>query len=74
LYASLNIVRMIKSGRMRLVGHGACMGEMRNTYKSSIGNPKRKRPLRRPQCRWEYNITRELKEMAWEGVDQIHLG
>jgi hypothetical protein len=33
LYSSTNIIRMIKSRRMRWVGHAACIGEMRNAYK-----------------------------------------
>jgi hypothetical protein len=33
---------------------------------------KRKRPLGRPTCRWEYNKM-ELKQIRWEGVDWIHL-
>jgi hypothetical protein len=33
LYYSPNVIRIIKSRRMRLAGHVACMGEMRNAYK-----------------------------------------
>jgi hypothetical protein len=33
LYASSNIVRVIKSRKTRFAGHVACMGEMRNAYK-----------------------------------------
>jgi hypothetical protein len=46
LYPSHNI-RTIKSRRMRLAGHVACMGKMRNAYKISVGKAERKRPLRR---------------------------
>jgi hypothetical protein len=52
LYSSPNIIRQIKSRRMRWVGHVACMGEERNVYKVLVGNPEGKRPLGRPRCRW----------------------
>jgi hypothetical protein len=38
-----------------------------------FGNPKRKRPPGRPRCRWEDNIRRDLREIGWEGVEQMHL-
>jgi hypothetical protein len=45
LYSSPNIIRMIKSRRMRWAGHVARMGEMRNAYRILVG----KRPLGRPR-------------------------
>jgi hypothetical protein len=36
---------MIKSRKMRRVGHVACLVEMRNAYKNSVGNPQQKRDL-----------------------------
>jgi hypothetical protein len=45
LYSSPNIIRMIKSKRMRWSGHVACIGEMRNLYIIFIGKPEGKRPL-----------------------------
>jgi len=51
LYDSLNIVRVFKSGRMRLAGHVVRMGEMKNSYKTLVGKRKGKRPLRRPRHR-----------------------
>jgi len=56
LYCSPNIVRMIKSRRMRWVGHVARMGEGRGVYRVLVGNPEGKRPLGRPRHRWEDNI------------------
>jgi hypothetical protein len=44
LYTSPNIIRVIYSWRMIWQGHLACMGEMRNSYKILIQNPKRKKP------------------------------
>jgi hypothetical protein len=52
LYSSLNIVRMIKSRRMRWVGHMAHMGEGRGVYRILVGRPEGKRPLGRPRRRW----------------------
>ena len=37
LYSSPNIVRVIKSRRMRWVGHVACMGEERGAYRGLGG-------------------------------------
>jgi hypothetical protein len=39
LYASPNIIRVIKSKRMKWAGHVERMGEMRNAYKISVGEP-----------------------------------
>jgi hypothetical protein len=47
LYASPNIIMVIKSKRMRWTGHVAYMGEMRNAYIILVGKPEGKRPLRR---------------------------
>jgi hypothetical protein len=52
MHTSPNVVRVIKSKRMRLAGHVARMGEMRNAYKVSVGKPEGKIPLARPRCRW----------------------
>jgi hypothetical protein len=52
LYCSLNVVRVIKSRRMRLAGHVARMGEGRGVYKIFVGKPEGKRPLGRPRYRW----------------------
>jgi hypothetical protein len=72
LKASPNTARVINSRRLRGVGNVARMGEMRNTYQIFVGKPERKRPLRRPRCRWEDNIRMDLREIEWE-VDWIHL-
>jgi hypothetical protein len=42
LYPLLNIVRIIKSRRMRWAGHGACMGKKRYTYRVFMGKPEGK--------------------------------
>jgi hypothetical protein len=47
LYSSPGIIRIIKSRRMRWVGHVARMGEKRNVYRLLVGKPGGKRPLGR---------------------------
>jgi hypothetical protein len=74
LYSSLNIVRVIKPGRMRWVGHVACMWEERGVYRVLVGRPKCKRPLGRPRHRWEDNIKLDLRETGINGVNWIQLG
>jgi hypothetical protein len=43
LYSSPNIIRIIKSRRMRWVGHVVRMGEKRNVYRLLVGKPEGKR-------------------------------
>jgi hypothetical protein len=43
LQASQNIIKVIKSRRMRLAGYVACMGEMRNAYSILVGESEGKR-------------------------------
>jgi len=69
LYASRNIIRVIKSKRMRGVRHVASMGEVRDAYIFLVGKPKRKRPLGRPRSGWEDNIKMYLREIVWKCVD-----
>jgi len=52
LYSSPNIVRVIKSRRMRWAGHVARMDEERAVYRVLLGKPEGKRPLGRPRHRW----------------------
>jgi len=49
LHASPNIIRVIKSRRMRLAGHVALMKEMRNVYNILFGKPEEREPLGRPK-------------------------
>ena len=56
LYSLPNIVRVVKSGRMRWAGHVARMGDGRGVHRVLVGRPEEKRPLGRPRRRWEYNI------------------
>jgi hypothetical protein len=61
LYSLLNIVRVIKSRRMRWAGHVARMGEERGVHRVLVGRPEGKRPLRRPRRRWEDNIKMDVE-------------
>jgi hypothetical protein len=69
LYSSPNIVRMIKSRRMRWVGHVAHMGEGRGVYRVLVGMPEKKKPLGRPRHRWEDNIKRDRREIGIDGAN-----
>jgi hypothetical protein len=73
LYSSPNIIRVIKSRRMKWVGHVARMGEGRGAYKILVGRPEGRRPLGRPRHRCEDNIKMDLQEVGWEGVDWIDM-
>ena len=61
LYCSPNIVRVIKSRRMRCAGHVARMGEEREAYRVLVGKPEGKRTLVRPRRRWVDNIRMDLQ-------------
>jgi hypothetical protein len=73
LYSSPNIVRVIKSRRMKWAGHVARMGERRGVYRVLVGKPEGKRPLRRPRRRWEDNIKMDLQELGCGSMDWIEL-
>jgi hypothetical protein len=73
LYSSLNIVRVIKSRRMRWAGHVARMGEGRGAYSVLVGRPEGKRPLGRPRRSWEDNIKMVPREIGIDEVNWIHL-
>ena len=64
LYRSPNIVRVIKSTRLRWAGHVARMEEGRSAFKILTGKPTGKRPLGRPRRRWEDNIRMDLEEIG----------
>jgi hypothetical protein len=74
LYSSPDIIRQIKSRRMRWAGHVAHMGEERKLYKVLVGKPEGKRPLGRPRRRWEDGIRIDLREISLGGgVDWTRL-
>jgi hypothetical protein len=70
LYSSPDIIRQIKSRRMRWAGHVPQMGEGRNVYRFLVGKSEGKRPLGRPRHRWEDGIKMDLSEIGGVyGVD-----
>ena len=73
LYSSPNIVRVIKSRRMRWAGHVAHMGEKRGVYRVLVGKPGGKRPLGRPRPRWVDDIRMDIQEMGCGYIDWIGL-
>ena len=73
LYSSPNIVRVIKSRRMRWAGHVARMGEERGVCRVLVGKPEGKRPLGRPRRRWVDNIRMDPQEVGCGYVDCIGL-
>ena len=64
LYSSPNIIRSLKSRRLRWVGHIAHMEQSRNAYRVLVGKPDGKGPLGRPRRRWEDNIKMDLREVG----------
>jgi hypothetical protein len=72
LYSSPNIIRVIKSRRIRWLGHVARMGETIGADRILVGRPDGRRPLGRRRRRWEHNIKMDLQEVRW-GMDWIEL-
>ena len=73
LYSLPNIVRVVKSRRMRWAGYVAHMGEGRGVHRVLIGKPEGKRPLGRPRRRWDGNIKMDLQEVGGSCGDWMEL-
>jgi hypothetical protein len=72
---SQNIIRMIKSRRLRWAGHVARIAEKRGANRALVGKPEGRRPHGRPRCRWEDNIKMDLREVGWgHGLNQSGSG
>ena len=69
----VNVVRVIKSRRMRWAGNVARMGERRGVYRVLVGKSEGKSPLGRPRGRWDDNIKMDLRELGCGGMDWIDL-
>jgi hypothetical protein len=77
LYSSTDIIRQIRSRRMRRAEHVARMEEDRKLYKILVGKPEGKRPLERPRRRWEHGIKMDLREIGWgvwSGFSWLRIG
>jgi hypothetical protein len=72
-YSSSNIVRLIKSRRMRWAVHVARMVEERGVYKILMGKPEGRRPMGRPRHRWEDNIRMDRQEVRCGSMGWIRL-
>ena len=73
LYSSPNIVRVIKSRRIRWARHVVRMGERRGVYRNLVGKLDGRRSLGRPRRRWEHDIKMDLQEVGSGGMDWIEL-
>jgi hypothetical protein len=76
LYSSPDIIRQVKSRRVRWAGHVARVGEERKVCRVLVGKPEGKRPLGRPRRRWEDGIRMDLREIPLGvcGLDSIGSG
>jgi len=74
LYSSPNVVRVIKSRRMRWAGHIPRLGERRGVYRVLVRKPEGKSPLGRHRRRWEVNIKMDLQEVGCRGMYWMELG
>jgi hypothetical protein len=73
LYSLPNIVRVVKSRRMRWAGHVACMGEDRGVHRVLMGKSEGKKPLGRSRHRWENIIKMDLQEVRGGRGDWMEL-
>jgi len=73
LYSLPNIVRVVKSRRMRWAGHVARMGEDKGVQRVLVGKAEGKRPFGRPRRRWEDNIKMDLQEVGRGRGDWMEL-
>jgi hypothetical protein len=68
LYSSPDIIRQIKSRRMRWAGHVARTGDGTNVYRVLVGKLDGKGPLGRPMRRWDDGIKMDIRAIGWRGV------
>jgi len=71
LYSSANIMRVIKSKRMRLAGHVARKGKIRGRYRILVRKPEDKRPRGRPRYRYEDNVKMDIGERVCDDLDRV---
>ena len=69
LHSLPNIIRNLKSRRLRWAEHVARTEQFRSAYRVLVGKPQSKRPLGRPRRRWEDNIKMDLREVGCDPRD-----
>jgi hypothetical protein len=72
LYSLSSIVRVVKSRRMRWAGMWRVWGR-REVCSVLVGKPEGKRPLGRPNRRWEGNIKMDVQEVGGDCGDWMEL-
>ena len=73
LYSLPNIVRVVKSRRMRWAGLVARIGKDRVVHRVLVGTPEGKRLLGKPRRRWEDNIKMDFQEVGGGRGDWMEL-
>ena len=69
LYSSPNVIRVIKSRRLRWAEHMARMEDSTGAYWALMGKPEGRRPLGRRRRGWVDNIKMDLRQAGWAGID-----
>jgi hypothetical protein len=73
LYSSPNVIRQIKSRRMKWARHVVCSRKDRKVYKVLVGKPQGKGSLKGPGQRWEKGIKMDLRRV-WNGFTWLRIG
>jgi hypothetical protein len=73
LYPSPNIIRMMKSSRLRWSGHVERIGEKRDACRVLMEKSEGKRPVGRPRRRWVDNIKIDFRGIGWGDMGWIRL-
>jgi hypothetical protein len=63
-YSSPNVIRVIRSRRMRCAGYVTRMGDRRGVYRILVWKVVEKRPLGKPRHRWEDNVRMGLQKVG----------
>jgi hypothetical protein len=69
VYSSPNMIRMIKSMRLRWAGHVARMRANWSTVRILFRRPEGKRSLGRLRRRWVDNIKMDPRDKQWHDMD-----